>query len=191
MPQTQLQQQFVEVADGLYQSSERLAHHLAAAASAVVHGLTSGGKVLCAGELEGAWLARQAAHWLTMGTGRERPALAAVSVAGPGGADVAPMPGHMDAQVRAQGHPGDVWLAFSLEGAEGELAQATATARDMDLTLVVMTGDAASVLGPMVRDTDVWVPVPGRDAAELFSASWLALRGLMESVDASLLGEEM
>ena len=75
--------------------------------------------------------------------------------------------------------------------AEGELAMATATARDMDLTLVVMTGDAASVLGPMVRDTDVWVPVPGRDAVELFSASWLALHGLMEAVDACLLGEEL
>jgi len=189
MPQTQLQQQFVEVADGLYQSSERLAHHLEAAASAVVHCLTSGGKVLCAGEFEGAWLAQQAAHLLTLGSGRERPALAALSVAGLAGP--ATVSGHMEAQVRALGHPGDVWLAFSLEGAEGELAQATATAREMDLTLVVMTGDAASVLGPMVRDTDVWVPVPGRDAAELFSASWLALRGLMASVDVSLLGEEI
>ncbi len=189
MPQTQLQQQFVEVADGLYQSSERLAHHLEAAASAVVHCLTSGGKVMCAGEFEGAWLAHQAAHLLTMGAGRERPALAALSVAGLGGANH--QAGQMDALVRSLGHPGDVWLAFSLEGAEGELATATATARDMDLTLVVMTGEAASVLGPMVRDTDVWVPVPGRDAAELFSASWLALRGLMASVDASLLGEEI
>ena len=57
--------------------------------------------------------------------------------------------------------------------------------------VALLTGEAASVLGPLVRDTDVWVPVPGRDAAELFSASWLALRGLMASVDASLLGEDL
>ncbi|HRH16094.1 MAG TPA: SIS domain-containing protein [Aquabacterium sp.] len=191
MPQTQLQHHLVEIADGLYQSSERLAQHIDAAAAAIVHSLTSGGKVLCAGEAEAAWLAHQAAHLLTLGAGRERPALAAVSVAGAGGLGVTAPAGQMDAQVRALGHPGDVWLAFSLEGAEGELAMATATARDMDLTLVVMTGDAASVLGPMVRDTDVWVPVPGRDAVELFSASWLALHGLMEAVDACLLGEEL
>lgn len=191
MPQTQLQQTFVEIADGLYQSSERLAQHLEAAAAAVVHSLTSGGKVLCAGEAEGAWLAQQAAHLLTVGAGRDRPALAALAVGGAGGAGQCLAPGQLEAQVRALGHPGDIWLAFSLEGAEGELASATATARDMDLTLVVMTGDAASVLGPMVRDTDVWVPVPGRDPVELFSASWLALRGLMEAVDACLLGEDI
>ncbi len=189
MPQTLLQQTFMEVADGLYQSSERLAIQLDAAAAAIVHCLTSGGKVMCAGEAEAAWLARHAAHLLTMGSGRERPALAAVNVAGPGGPGMSPVPGEMEAFVRALGHPGDVWLAFSLEGAEGELASATASARDMELTLVVMTGEAASVLGPMVRDTDVWVPVPGRDATELFGASWLALRGLMEAVDACLMGD--
>jgi D-sedoheptulose 7-phosphate isomerase len=42
----------------------------------------------------------------------------------------------------------------------------------------------------MVRDTDVWVPVPGRNTTELFSASWLALQALMGAVDGCLLGED-
>jgi D-sedoheptulose 7-phosphate isomerase len=190
MPQTQIQQSFAEVADGLYQSAERLAIQLEAAAHAIVHSLTSGGKVLCAGQAEAAWLARHATHLLALGAGRERPPLAAVNVAGPGGPGMQAVPGEMDAFVRAIGHPGDIWLAFSLESDEGELAMATATARDMDLILVVMTGEAATVLGPMVRDTDVWVPVPGRNTTELFSASWLALQALMEAVDGCLLGED-
>ena len=186
-----LQQAFVEAADGLYQTSDRLAHHLHTAAQAIVHCLTSGGKVLCAGEAEGAWLARQAAHLLLTGSGRARPPLAAIAVSGDWSPGQSVVPGALDTQVRALGHPGDIWLAFSLERAEGELATATATAQEMDLTLVVVSGEAASVLGPMVRDTDVWVPLPGRHPTPLFSTAWLALHGLSEAVDAHLLGEEL
>ncbi|RRS06358.1 hypothetical protein EIP75_01880 [Aquabacterium soli] len=186
-----LSQSLAQAADGLYQSSERLAQHLHAAALAIVHGLTSGSRVLCAGEREGVWLAQQAAHLLVQGTGRARPPLAAVSVCSAWGPGQTAQSGHLDAQVRALGQPGDVWLAFSLEQSEGELALATATARDMDLTLVVMTGEAASVLGPMVRDTDVWVPLPGMHATHLFGTAWLAVHLLSEAVDAHLLGEEL
>jgi D-sedoheptulose 7-phosphate isomerase len=185
-----LQQALVEAADGLYQGSDRLAQHLHAASQAIVHCLTSGGKVLCAGEAQGAWLARQTAHLLLHGAGRPRPPLTAVAVSGDWCPGQVAAPGSLEAQVRALGHPGDVWLAFSLEQTEAELAQATATARDLDLTLVVFSGEAASVLGPMLRDTDAWVPLPGRDSAPLFSAAWLAVHGLCEAVDAHLLGEE-
>lgn len=185
-----LSQAFTQAGDALYQSSDRLAQHLHAAALAIVHGLTSGSRVLCAGEREGVWLAQQAAQLLVQGTGRARPPLAALSVCGGWGPGQAAQGGHLETQVRALGQPGDVWLAFSLEQAEGELAAATATARDMDLTLVVMTGEAASVLGPMVRDTDVWVPLPGTHPTHLFGTAWLAVHLLSEAVDAHLLGEE-
>lgn len=186
-----LSQAFVEAADGLFQSSDRVAQHLHAAALAIVHSLTSGSKVLCAGEREGAWLARQAASRLLNGSGRTRPPLAAISVSGDWAPGQVVQAGALEAQVRALGQPGDVWLAFSLERGEAELAAATAAASDMDLTLVVMTGEAASVLGPMVRDTDVWVPLPGKDSVPLFSTAWLAVHVLSEAVDAHLLGEEI
>ena len=81
--QSYLQQPLLETADWLYQSSERLAQQLNYAALALMHTITSGGKVLCAGEGEAAWLAQQAATWLVRGTGRERPPLSAVAVVPP------------------------------------------------------------------------------------------------------------
>ncbi|WP_374316132.1 SIS domain-containing protein [Aquabacterium sp.] len=177
-----LQQPFLETADLLYQSADRLASQLHYAAQAITHTLTAGGKVLCAGQAEAHGLARQAAQWLVHGTSdRPRPPLAALALAQD--------PSDLVAQVRALGHPGDIWLAFSLERDEPGLAAATEAAREQDLTIVAFTGETALVLGPMLRDTDVWVPIPGAQPSRLMSVAWLALHGLCEAVDTQLLGE--
>jgi len=184
--QTSLQQPMLATADWLYQSSERLAQQLNFAAQAIMHTITSGGKVLCAGEAEASWLAEHAATLLVGGTGRERPPLAAMALTPPhGGAHAT-----LSQQLRALGHPGDVWLAFSLERDETDLLAATEAARDQDLTLIAFTGEAARTLGPMLRDTDVWVPLPGNQPQALFAIGWLALHGLCSAVDTQLLGED-
>lgn len=182
---THAQQPLLETADWLYQSSERLALQLNFAAQALMHTLTAGGRVLCAGEAEAAWLAQQAANLLVRGTGRERPPLAAQALM----PACSPQHATLTQQVRALAHPGDVWLAFSMERNEPELLAATQAARELDLTLVAFTGEAASVLGPQLRDTDVWVPLPGTQAPTLFAIGWLALHGLCTAVDNHLLGE--
>lgn len=182
---THLQQPLLETADWLYQSSERLALQLNFAAQALMHTLTAGGRVLCAGEAEAAWLAQQAATLLVRGTGRERPPLAAHALM----PACSPQQATLSQQLSALGHPGDVWLAFSMERDEPELLAATQLARELDLTLVAFTGEAASVLGPQLRDTDVWVPLPGTQAPTLFALGWLALHGLCAAVDNHLLGE--
>jgi len=182
---TLLQQPLLETADWLYQSSERLAQQLNFAAQAIMHTITTGGRVLCAGEGEAAWLAQQAANLLVRGTGRERPPLAALALSPP----MHPTQPSLTQQVRALGHPGDLWLAFSLERNEADLRAATEAAREQDLTLVAFTGEAASVLGPQLRDTDVWVPLPGTQTPTLFAIGWLALHGLCTAVDTHLLGE--
>ena len=184
--QTYLQQPMLETADWLYQSSERLAQQLNYAAQAIMHTITSGGKVLCAGEAEAAWLAQQAATWLVNGTGRERPPLAALALTPPH----SPMQASLSQQVRALGHPGDVWLAFSLERDDPALLAATEAASGQDLTIVAFTGEGARTLGPQLRDTDVWVPLPGTRASTLFAIAWLALEGLCGAVDTHLLGED-
>lgn len=184
--QSYLQQPLLETADLLYQSSERLAHQLNYAALALMHTLTSGGKVLCAGEGEAAWLAQQAATWLVRGTGRVRPPLSALALTLP----TSPTHATLTQQVRALGHPGDVWLAFSLERDDRDLLLATEAAAELDLTLVVFTGEAARTLGPQLRDTDVWVPLPGTRESTLFAIAWLALEGLCAAVDTHLLGED-
>ncbi len=184
--QTSLQQPLLETADWLYQSSDRLAQQLNYAAQAIMHTITSGGRVLCAGEGEAAWLAQQAASLLVNGSGRERPPLAAHALIPPqGGAQAS-----LTQQVRALGHPGDVWLAFSMERDEADLRTATEAARDNDLTLVAFTGESARTLGPLMRDTDVWVPLPDTRPETLFATGWLALHGLCAAVDTHLLGED-
>lgn len=183
--QTSLQQPLLETADWLYQSSDRLAQQLDYAAQAIMHAITSGGRVLCAGEAEAASLARQAASLLVSGTGRERPPLAAHALVTPHGGGQATL----TQQVRALGHPGDVWLVFSMEREEPDLLAATEAAREHDLTLVAFTGESAKTLGPLLRDTDVWVPLPGARPEALFAIGWLAVHGLCAAVDTHLLGE--
>ena len=178
---TLLTQPFLETADVLYQSADRMALHLHYAAQAITHALTTGAKVLCAGVAEAEWLAQQSASCLVKGQGRERPPLAALALSG--------RDDSLLAQVRALGQPGDIWLAFSLERNEPALVAATEAARDQDLTLVLFTGEAASILGPLLRDTDVWVPLPGHQPARLFAVAWLALHSLCEAVDTHLLGD--
>ena len=119
------QQPLLETADWLYQSSERLTSQIHYAAQAIVHSVTSGGRVFCAGEAEAHTLARQAAALLLHGTGRERPPLAAHCLTPALAAGEATL----DQQLRAWGHPGDVWLVFSMEREERDLKAATATAR--------------------------------------------------------------
>src|SRR3989344_4417089 len=105
----QLQQPLLETADWLYQSSERLAQQLHYAAQAILHTITTGGRVLGAGEGGPPWLPQQAAQLLICGTGRERPPLAAQALLP---ASHAGQP-TLTQQVRAHGHPGDLWLGLS------------------------------------------------------------------------------
>ncbi len=184
--QAYLQQPLLETADWLYQSSDRLTQQLNYAAQAIMHTVTSGGKVLCAGEAEAQWLAQHVANLLVRGLGRERPPLAALALPGPsGGGGQA----SLTQQVQALGHPGDIWLAFSLEHDDPDLLAATEAARAQDLTLIAFTGEAARTLGPTLRDTDVWVPLPGTRTETLFAIGWLAVHGLCAAVDTHLLGD--
>ncbi len=184
--QPYLQQPFLEMADLLYQSSDRLAQQLNFAAQAIVHTVTTGGKVICAGDAESGWLAQQAAGVLVRGRGRERPPLSALALSNP----THELQPTLAQQVQALGHPGDVWLVFSLETDSPDLVAATEVARDLDLILVAFTGEAAAVVGPLLRDTDVWVPVPGTQTAQLFAMAWMGLHGLCSAVDTYLLGEQ-
>lgn len=178
-------QPLLEIADWLYQSSERLTSQIHYAAQAIVHSVTAGGRVLCAGEAEGQMLAQQAMGLLMQGTGRPRPPLATMCLTPARN----PSDPTLAQQVSAWGHPGDVWLAFSLERDAADLKAATAAARELDMTLVIFSGEAAQTLGPLLRDTDVWVPLPGPRAATLFATAWLALDGLGQAVDTCLLGD--
>jgi D-sedoheptulose 7-phosphate isomerase len=188
---TSLQQVLIDAAEQLYQTSERLPQPLYLAAQAIVNSLTCGGKVVCAGQGPDAWLAQQTAHLLVHGQGRLRPPLAALDVSFNCQPSTQALAGSLSSRVMALGQAGDIWLAFSLSAPNEEMVQATQAAKDLDLILLIVSSEADTAWADRIRDTDMWLALPGTHSTALFGSAWLALHGLCEAVDSHLLGEEL
>lgn len=188
---TGLQQTLIDAAENLYQASERMPQPLHLAAQAIVNSLTCGGKVVCAGQGADAWLAQQTAFLLVQGQGRHRPPLAALDISGGSQPGVLPTTGSLSSRVMALGQAGDIWLAFALSEQQEELAQATQVAKDLDMILLIVSSEADTAWADRIRDTDMWLALPGKHSTALFGSAWLALHGLCEAVDSHLLGEEL
>lgn len=174
-------QTLVDTAEGLYAASDQWQQPLQLAAQAIVHSLTSGGKVMCTGQGSGQWLAQQATQFLLQGHERPRPPLAAMNVdpAGP-----------LSSQVMALGQSGDIWLVFAMPGDHSAILEATHIAADLDMTILLISGTLNEAWSDCLRDTDLYLPLPGSHEASLFSMAWMALHGLCDAVDSHLLGEE-
>jgi len=175
-------QTLVDTAEGLYAASEQWQQPLELAAQAIVNSLTSGGKVMCAGNGSGQWLAQQATQLLLQGQERPRPPLAAIH------ADAVGLP---SSQVMALGQSGDVWLVFAMPGDQTEMLEATRIAVDLDMIVLLVSGPLNEAWSVCLRDTDLYLPLPGSHEASVFSMAWMALHGLCDAVDTHLLGEEI
>lgn len=185
-----LQQSLVDAAESLYQGTERLPQPLFLAAQAIVNSLTSGGKVICAGQGHGAWLARQATHMLVRGMLRPRPPLAALCLGPSHDPDAEPAPGSLSSGLTALGQAGDIWLAFAGAPDCAELMEATRVARDLDMILLVLGPENDTGWQDVLRDTDMWLGLPGALMASQWCTGWMALLGLCEAIDVHLLGED-
>lgn len=172
MLEPRLQQSFFEGADLLYQAAEPLGRPLDGALQAIVACLTGGGKLLAAGGP----LACHAAALLVRGLERERPPLAALSIA----PDAVPL--------RALGQPGDLLLLFD-DGLSAGAAQALIeVAHDQDMAVVALSG-AAPAWQPALAETDVLLAVPHERPARVRELHLLMLHVLAEGIDLQLLGE--
>lgn len=174
-------QTLVDTAEGLYAASEQWQEPLQLAAQAIVNSLTCGGKVMCAGQGQGQWLAQQVTHMLLQGQERPRPPLAALHVDGTG---------PLSSQVMALGQSGDVWLVFAMPGDHADLLEASRIAVDLDMIVLLISGTLGDDWSACLRDTDLHLPLPSRHDASLFCMAWMALHGLCDAVDTHLLGEE-
>lgn len=196
MLEPRIQQHFFESADLMYQVAESLSKPIADAAQAAVGCLTSGGKLLACGQGgAGAGMARLLCSALMLGFERERPPLAAVPL-GPGlasaiqlqepsGPDSTP---NLALQVRALGQPGDLLVAFApLDDAQMLAVVAEAHAKDM--SVILLSGSAATALPGLLGETDVWIAVPHERPARVRELHLLALHALCEAIDLQLLGE--
>lgn len=173
MLEPRLQQSFFDCADLLNQVAEPMARPLADALRAVVACLTGGGKLLIAGGP----LADHAAALLVRGFERERPPLAALTIA------AEPNP------LRALGQPGDLLMLLD-DGLPPAVGQKLIdAAHGQDMAVIAFTGAAVSWPGALA-ETDVLVSVPSERAARVRELHLVMLHALAEAIDLQLLGEQ-
>ncbi|TSE26710.1 Phosphoheptose isomerase [Tepidimonas sediminis] len=184
-----IQQHFVDGADLQYQCAQALGAQLEAAAGVLLHGLTSGGKVLVWGGGVAAALAQAFVAQLVGRFERERPELAALAL----GTAVAPA----DAaawptvrQLRALGLPGDVLVLLSASVPAADALALLEAAHEREMAVVALTGARPGELPDALRDGDVWVAVPTERPARVLEAQLVALHALCDALDAQLLGDE-
>jgi len=188
-----IQQQFIDSADLKYQCAQALAPEVEAATSAVLASVTGGGKVLGCGNGPCAAAAQQFAASFIGRYERERPELAAFSLA----ADPAVITGIANdfdfravfaRQVRALGQAGDVLLVISITGNSPNVLAAVDAAHERDMTVVALSGGRGGRLAQVLRDTDVSVCVPSEVSARILEVHQLVLHCICDGVDAQLLG---
>jgi D-sedoheptulose 7-phosphate isomerase len=188
-----IQQQFIDSADLKYQSAPALAPLVEAAVSALLAGLTGGGKVLACGNGAGAALAQQFVAHILGRHERDRPGLAAMALS----ADAAVLTGIgsdfdgrqvYSRQIHALGLAGDVLLLFDTDSQAGNLVSAIEAAHDREMTVVALTGSRAGRLAALLRDTDVHIGVPHEQLSRVLEVQLLVLHCLADGLDIQLLG---
>ncbi len=189
-----IQQQFIDSADLKYQCAPSLAPLVEAAVGAVLASVTGGGKVLACGNGASAASAQHFAASFVGRYERERPELAAISLASDAAVLTGIANGAADAravfarQVRALGQAGDVLLVFSTSGHSANVLAAVEAAHEREMTVVAFTGARGGELARQLRDTDVHLCVPHDLPARILEVHHLMLHCICDGVDAQLLG---
>ena len=195
MLEQRIEQHFIDSADLKYQAAQVLSKPIAAAVSAVLASVTSGGKVLACGN---GGSAADAQHFAAEFVGRferERPELGAIALTTDSSILTA-IANDYDfnqifvKQVRALGQPGDVMLAISTSGNSANILAAIEAAHEREMTIVAMTGKGGGKIGMALRDTDVHICVPHDRTARIQEVHLLVLHCLCDGVDTQLLGEQ-
>lgn len=125
---------------------------------------------------------------------RERPELAALSLA----TDTSIMTAiandydyeHIFAkQVRALGRSGDVLLAISTSGHSANVLQAVEAAHDRGMSVVALTGKNGGAMRDVLHPEDIHICVPAERTARIQETHLLVLHCLCDGIDYNLLGE--
>ena len=195
MLEQRIQKQFFDSADLKYAAAEILSKPIADAVSAIVGCITAGGKVLACGN---GGSASDAQHFAAEFVGRferERPGLAAISLATD--TSILTAIGNdygfdsiFAKQVQALGSPGDVLLAISTSGNSANVLAAVAAARTKEMTVIALTGRKGGKMGDLLTETDVHICVPHERTARIQEVHILALHCICDAVDLQLLGEQ-
>ena len=195
MLEQRIQQHFYDSADLKYQSAERLGPRIAAAIEACVAALSNGNKILACGNGGSAADAQHFAAELVGRFERERPELAAISLATDTSIITAIGNDYgydriFSKQVRALGAPGDVLLAISASGKSPSILEAVKAAQAREMTVIALTGNGGGHLNELLREEDVAIVVPSQITARIQEVHILTLHCLCDGIDWSLLGEK-
>lgn len=181
-----LEQQFIDSADFKYQCAQTLATPLESAVEALLAGLTSGGKVICAGAGPTAALASYVAQLILGGFERDRPELAALCLTQTDAEDAQSLVRRLRALSAAE----DVLLVISVVRAEGTLIPLIEAAQDRGMTVVAVIGGEGGDLVDCLLDTDVVISVAHPRVGRVLEVQHLVLHCLCDGIDAQLLGED-
>jgi D-sedoheptulose 7-phosphate isomerase len=194
MIEQRIAQHFIDSADLKYQLAQVLSKPIADAVQAILHCVTSGGKVLACGN---GGSAADAQHFAAEFVGRferERPELAALAL-GCNSATLTAIANDyaydvvFSRQVRALGAADDVLLAISTSGNSANVLRAIEAAHERDMVVVGLSGRDGGKMRLALRDTDVHICVPSERTARIQEVHILALHCICDAIDAQLLGE--
>lgn len=174
-------------------AAQALAGPIARAVEAMCAALRGGGKVLACGNGGSAADAQHFAAELVNRFERERPPLAAVSLAADSSnlTSIANDYGYeqvFEKQVRALGRKGDVLLAISTSGNSESVLRAMSAARELGLVTVALTGRGGGKMGAALGAGDVHVCVPHERTMRIQEVHLLTLHCLCDGIDSLLFG---
>ena len=174
-------------------AAQALAGPIARAAEAMSASLRAGGKILACGNGGSAADAQHFAAELVNRFERERPPLAALSLAADSSnlTSIANDYGYeqvFEKQLRALARKGDVLLAISTSGNSPSVVRAVGAARELGLVTVALTGRGGGSIGAALGPGDVHVCVPHERTMRIQEVHLLALHCLCDGIDTLLFG---
>ncbi|MCW3480166.1 phosphoheptose isomerase [Neisseriaceae bacterium JH1-16] len=186
---------FLESIAAKQASMELLSPAVAVAAEQMVACLMNEGKILACGN---GGSAADAQHFAAEMVGRfekERPGLAAISLATDSSALTAIGNDYdfdmvFSKQVRALGHQGDILLAISTSGNSANVIEAIYAAHERGMSVVALTGKDGGKIGELLSPDDLHLNVPVDRTARIQEVHILLIHALCDAIDCMLLGGE-
>ncbi|MDN0074644.1 phosphoheptose isomerase [Crenobacter sp. SG2303] len=186
---------FLESIAAKQASMELLSPAVAVAAEQMVACLMNEGKILACGN---GGSAADAQHFAAEMVGRfekERPGLAAISLATDSSALTAIGNDYdfdmvFSKQVRALGHQGDILLAISTSGNSANVIEAIYAAHERGMSVVALTGKDGGKIGELLSPDDLHLNVPADRTARIQEVHILLIHALCDAIDCMLLGGE-
>jgi D-sedoheptulose 7-phosphate isomerase len=190
-----VQGHFLESIAAKQDSMEELSPAVAAAAERMVSCLMNEGKVLACGN---GGSAADAQHFAAEMVGRfekERPGLAAVSLATDTSALTAIGNDYdfdmvFSKQVRALGHTNDLLLAISTSGNSANVIEAIYAAHERGMGVIALTGKDGGKISEILSPEDILLNVPVMRTCRIQEVHIMLIHALCDAIDYMLLGVE-